>query len=149
MALKGKLKVFADAVFAGKTNKAAAVEAGYSAATASAAGSRLVKDKRVIAYLAERQKAPEQTEPPPEEKATFDLAAAMQHKDPKTFLMAAMNDAALGEKYRIDAAKALMPFMHQKMAEVGKKGEAAEKAKQAAGGKFKPAPTPLKLVNTR
>lgn len=44
MALTGKKRAFADAVLAGRSNKDAAIVAGYSPATASAAGSRLVKD---------------------------------------------------------------------------------------------------------
>ena len=52
MAFNSKKRLFADAVLAGKSNKDAAIAAGYSAATASAAGSRLVKDKDVVAYLA-------------------------------------------------------------------------------------------------
>ena len=58
MALTGKKRAFADAVLAGRSNKDAAIEAGYSAATASAAGSRLVKDVEVAAYLAARRTSP-------------------------------------------------------------------------------------------
>ena len=57
MVLTGKKKVFADAVLAGKPNKQAAIDAGYSAATASAAGSRLVKDKEVASYLVKYREA--------------------------------------------------------------------------------------------
>ena len=44
MTLTAKKRAFADAVLAGRSNKDAAIVAGYSPATASAAGSRLVKD---------------------------------------------------------------------------------------------------------
>lgn len=122
MALTGKKKRFAEAVFAGKTNKEAAIEAGYSKATASPAGSRLVKDKDVVAYLAKLKIAAETGAPvPPDPAPKFDLDAAMQHKDPRVFLMAAMNDIELAPKLRIDAAKALMPFEHKKLGEGGKK----------------------------
>ena len=59
MALTGKKRLFADAVLAGKSNKDAAIAAGYSAATASAAGSRLVKDEQVAEYLLKRREAKE------------------------------------------------------------------------------------------
>jgi phage terminase small subunit len=142
MALTGKKKRFADAVLAGKSNKEAAIAAGYSAATASAAGSRLVKDKEVVAYLAKHRAAAERGDPPPEEpKPTFDLNKAMQHSDPKMFLLAAMNDVELGEKLRIEAAKALMPFMHKKLGEGGKKEQQNDNARKVAG-RFAPGAPP-------
>lgn len=142
MALTGKKRAFADAVLAGLSNKKAAIRAGYSAATASAAGSRLVKAPDVAAYLAEHRKsAPEPAVPavdpvPPAGRPTFDLSTAMQHADPKNFLLAAMNDIALPEKLRIEAAKALLPMFHQRKGEAGKKEEKEEAAKKAGGGRF-------------
>lgn len=150
MALTGKKRLFADAVRAGKSNKDAAIAAGYSAKTASAAGSRLVKDKEVAAYLERVKNSPvsEDSRPecasPEEGRPTFDLGKVLQHSDPKAFLIAAMNDVELGEKLRIDAAKALMPFMHQKLGEGGKK-EQRNKAAQKVAGRFAAA-APPKLV---
>lgn len=165
MALTGKKLLFADAVLAGKTNKEAAIIAGYSAKTASPAGSRLVKDKQVAAYLAihraqaesaagevaqpaqPAQPAPAPTEPE-KPKPTFDLGKAIQHTDPKNFLIAAMNDIELGEKLRIDAAKALMPFMHAKKGESGKKEDAAAAAAKAGNsGRFASGAPPKLVVN--
>ena len=153
MALTGKKRAFADAVLAGRSNKDAAIMAGYSPATASAAGSRLVKDLAVAEYLksARANLAPgapaalPPAAPPP--RPTFDLSRALQHTDPKTFLMAAMNDIELGEKLRIDAAKALMPFVHKKPGEIGKKEEKLEAAQKAAGGRFGAPPPPPRLVS--
>lgn len=141
MALTGKKRLFADALLAGKSNKEAALAAGYSAATASAAGSRLAKDKDVLDHLARKAaksakvaELPDQAE---DESVAFDLVSALSHKDPRAFLLAAMNDVALEPKLRIDAAKALMPFEFAKKGESsGKKEEAAAKAKAAAVGKF-------------
>lgn len=141
MALTGKKRLFADALSAGKSNKEAALAAGYSAATASAAGSRLAKDKDVLDHLARKAAksakvaaSPDQVE---DESVAFDLASALSHKDPRAFLLAAMNDVALEPRLRIDAAKALMPFEFAKKGESsGKKEEAAAKAKAAAAGKF-------------
>ena len=156
MALTGKKRLFADAVIAGKSNKDAAIAAGYSVATASAAGSRLVKDPQVSAYLKERRKAGRKspaaatvTEPPPKPVPKFDLKAALQHDDPMVFLKAAMNDLDLDPRQRIDAAKALLPFVHQKLGEGGKKDAAADAAKKAAGGKFAAAAPPKLIVNNR
>lgn len=151
MALTGKRKLFADAVLAGKSNRDAAIAAGYSAKTASAAGSRLVKDPKVVDYLREQKKgvkaaAPAPAEPPPSKP--FNLALALQHDDPKAFLKAAMNDLELDPRQRIDAAKALMPFVHHKLGEGGKKDEKEKAARAAGSGKFG-APPPPRLVSSR
>lgn len=69
----------------------------------------------------------------------------LAHKDPKVFLLALMNDLEADVKLRADAAKSLMPFMHQKLGEGGKKEAEADAAKKVAGGKFAAA-TPPKLV---
>lgn len=149
MALTGKKQKFADAVLAGSSNKEAAIAAGYSASTASPAGSRLVKDPDVVIYLAARRQAAEKraaspvgTVPPP----GFDLAAAMKHADPETFLMSAMNDIALPIKDRMDAAKALLPYKHHKLGEGGKKEQKQAAAGVASKGKFGASPPPLRAV---
>ena len=145
MALTGKKRAFADAVLAGKSNKDAAIAAGYSAKTASAAGSRLFKDPDVAAFLQSARQASVTVNAAPNsipaERPAFDLNRALQHSDPKSFLLAAMNDAALDEKLRIDAAKALMPFVHQKPGEGGKK-EQREDAAKGLAGRFAPPPPP-------
>jgi phage terminase small subunit len=140
MALTGKKRLFAEALLAGKSNKMAALAAGYSAASASAAGSRLAKDKDVLAHLQRKAKAVSAAptaaagaEPPP---GSFDLSLALSHKDPRAFLLAAMNDNLLEPKLRIDAAKALMPFEFAKKGEGGKKEQQADAAKQAGAGRF-------------
>jgi phage terminase small subunit len=162
MALTGNKRAFADAVLAGLSNKEAAIHAGYSAKTAGPAGSRLARDKDVVAYIDRRKKAateaaaaPKQrkragaatapkTALPPPPKPTFDLNAALLHSDPKAFLLAAMNDNELDPKQRIEAAKALMPFVHPKKGEGGKKEQQAEQAKEA-GSKFGRTPAPGQL----
>jgi len=145
MALTSKKRLFADALLAGKNNKQAALAAGYSAASASAAGSRLAKDKDVLAHMARvSESQQEKVLPSPADPeggadlpAAFDLKKALSHSDPRAFLLAAMNDGLLEPKLRIDAAKALMPFEFAKKGESsGKKEDAAAKAKAAAAGKF-------------
>jgi phage terminase small subunit len=146
MALTGKKLLFANAVLAGSSNGEAAITAGYSAKTAPQAGSRLVKDQAVVAYLAARRKAA--TESPADSGApmtpAFDINAALMHSDPMQFLTVAMNDPALDAKMRIDAAKALMPFKHAKLGEGGKKEQKDAAAKKVAG-RFAAA-APPKLV---
>jgi phage terminase small subunit len=155
MALTAKKRHFADAVLAGKANKDAAIEAGYSVATASAAGSRLVKDKDVALYMAaqriQHESKPKSVPPKPGaavDDADFDLDSLTTFTDPKAFLIAAMNDGRTEPKLRVDAAKALMPFVHAKVGEAGKKDAKADAAKKAAS-KFGALAPPLKLVNRK
>ena len=152
MALTGKKRAFADAVLAGFSNKEAAIRAGYSAATAAQAGARLVKDKDVAAFLTANKKAPPVAgvlaAPPPPPAPTFDISAALMHSDPRAFLLAAMNDAALDAKLRIDAAKALMPFTHTKLGEGGKKDQKQDAARKAGAGKFGSAEPPKLVANS-
>lgn len=65
--------------------------------------------------------------------------------DPQKFLLDLMNDPAADPRMRLDAAKALMPFMHGKPG-AGKKDERLSAAKKAATGKFAPVAPPLRLV---
>lgn len=184
MSLTPKKRAFIDAIRGGASNKDAAIAAGCSAKTASAAGSRLAKDPDVMLELhklnalfpkaggvkadvkagvkAERPKhAPKAAAEPAvepadrpaddqadeDEPAGFDLAKALTHSDPKDFLLAVMNDGGTEPKLRVDAAKALMPFIHQRRGEGGKKEQAKDKANAAAGGKFGPRQPPqLKAV---
>lgn len=142
MALTGKKRLFAEALLAGKSNKQAALDAGYSPASASAAGSRLAKDKDVLAHLARKKaKKKSQEEALQQDGDTsggqaFNLGIAMSHKDPRAFLWAAVNDLEMEPKLRIDAAKALMPYEFAKKGEGGKKEQQAEAAKQAGSGRF-------------
>lgn len=180
MALTSRKRAFIAALREGASNRDAAVAAGYSEKTASAAGSRLVKDKDVAAELmklralglmppdvkgdvkadvkarpatkatseadsgAESAPAPDERAEP--EPAGFDLAQALLHRDPKDFLLSVMNDMGTEAKLRVDAAKALMPFVHPRKGESGKKDQAQAKAKQASTGKFGARRGPLRAV---
>ena len=154
--LTAKQRLFTDAVESGKSNKDAAIAAGYSAKTAMQAGSRLARDPAIAAHLsglkagntAKKAEAPEQPAPMEQQAApAFSISAAMLHSDPKHFLLAAMNDGELDDKLRIDAAKALMPFVHSKLGEGGKKDQRQDAAKKVAGGKFAAAAAPKLIVN--
>jgi len=155
MALTGKKRTFADAVLAGSSNKEAAIAAGCSAKTASPAGSRLVKDKDVAKYLAERgwtglatprqPSAQRPAEPPPESnEGSADYGYT---DDPEVLLIAMMNDTSLDARVRGDFAKALMPFKHQKLGEGGKKQQRVDGAKAATQGKFGGPLPPPRLVS--
>lgn len=150
MALTGKKQAFADAVLAGKSNRDAAIIAGYSEKTASAAGSRLVKDHAIAAFIAAARSAEEKGGPAPASalRPAFDLTQAMQHSDPMAFLTAAMNNDKLDPKLRIDAAKAMLPFTHKKLGEGGKKEEKQSAAAKVSTGRFSSGKPPLRVVGS-
>ncbi|WP_176506371.1 terminase small subunit [Pseudomonas urethralis] len=176
MALTPRKRAFVDARRKGASNRDAAIAAGYSEKTASAAGSRLAKDKGVMGELhklgalglmppdvnkllkpdvkapADQEPASASGQPADQEQsappgpAGFDLAKVLMHSDPKQFLLAVMNDQGQEAKLRVDAAKALMPFIHQRKGEGGKKEQAKDKAAEVAKGKFGTRGPPLKAV---
>ena len=156
MALTTKQRVFVEAVRRGASNRDAAIAAGYAASSASVAGSRLAKHPMVMAALVGapvnknvKGSAPAQTPRQAplglEEGAeafSFDAARVLSFSDPKDFLLATMNDFSTEPKLRVDAAKALMPFVHQRKGEGGKKEEKDQAAKSASKGKFGAAAPP-------
>jgi phage terminase small subunit len=166
MALTPKKRAFIAALREGASNKGAAIAAGCPEKTASAAGSRLAKDRDVINELhklnalhpvktdvktvkgVKAQASPEGPSEPAEngEPDAFDLSRALTHRDPKDFLLAVMNDFESDAKLRVDAAKALMPFVHPRKGESGKKEVAKDKAAGAAQGKFGVRKGPLSVV---
>ncbi|MNM07996.1 hypothetical protein D3C76_103520 [compost metagenome] len=164
MALTPKKRDFIAAVRGGASNRDAAIAAGCPEKTASAAGSRLAKDPDVIAELHKLNalhpvkgavkgvkgetddsglaEAVGEVEP-----AGFELGTALMHRDPKSFLLAVMNDLGTEPKLRVDAAKALMPFVHQRKGEGGKKEERQKVAEQAASKFGRQAPPKLVAEN--
>lgn len=172
MALTSKKRAFIVAVREGASNKDAAVAAGCSEKTASAAGSRLAKDPDVVRELHKLNalfpvngdvkadvkgavKAARAKATPSEPKPAFEYVprALRQpqdvldeaedadepgrvYTDPKDYLLDDMNDRTLDRKDRRDAAKALMPFLHARKGEGGKKEEKENAAKTASKGKF-------------
>lgn len=139
MSLTAKQAAFVAAYLVDSNGKRAAIKAGYSKAGAEVAASRLLRHPKVAAALkkakSEAAAAPAPAKPD-QSAARFDLASAMQHKDPRAFLLAAMNDLDLEPKLRIDAAKSLMPFEYAKKGEGGKKDDQASRQKAAAAGKY-------------
>jgi phage terminase small subunit len=164
MALTPKKRAFVDAVRGGASNRDAAIAAGCPEKTASAAGSRFAKDKDVVAELHKLNalfpvngdvKSVNAEMPPGEPDsaesedgpAGFDLGRALTHRDPKDFLLAVMNDLGSEAKLRVDAAKALMPFVHQRKGEGGKKEERQKAAEQAASKFGRQSPPKLVAQN--
>ncbi len=66
--------------------------------------------------------------------------------DPLIWLTSVMQDDSADMKLRLDAAKAIMPFVHNR-AELGKKDLAAAAAKKASSGRFGPSAPPLRVVS--
>ena len=142
MALTERKRLFADALLRGERKADAARQAGYSPATASQMANKLGKDPDVLRYM-ETKRAIEQAKAQAQaEGKRLELPDLTRlFSDPRDFLMALMNDAGEEMKLRVDAAKALMPFMHQKKGEGGKKEQRQEDAKKVAG-RFSPAAPP-------
>lgn len=75
------------------------------------------------------------------------LAVLAPTADPLAWLRAAMADNSLDMRLRIDAAKALLPFVHARKGDA-KKVERLDAAKEAAKGKYSPM-APPKLAAVR
>ena len=60
-----------------------------------------------------------------------------KYADPKELLLDAMNHPGLGVTTRAGFAVQLMPYMHARIADKGKKENALDRAKDVAGGKQK------------
>lgn len=173
MALTDKKRRFVDALLSGLSGAKAAIHAGYSENGAAQAAARLMRDKHVLAALGriaevnksvnkktvnKKDKAPPRAEQsPPGEAAPpaaadenpmggIGLKAIGLTSDPRVVLVAIMNDASEEPKLRMEAAKALMPFTHGKVADQGKKdAQKAAANKAAGGGRFNPPPPPTHL----
>lgn len=133
MALNEQKRKFAAALKSGMTQEKAAIHAGYSEKTARSKGNQLAKDPDVLAEIARKEVVAEAKQEAKEKGIPINLSEiAGSFRDPKDFLIAVMNDIAEDPKLRLDAAKTLMPYVHAKPGEKGKKVEAQEKAERAA-----------------
>ena len=79
----------------------------------------------------------------------IEMTVIGEHDDPKAFLFSVMNDVSMDGKVRLDAAKALMPYLHQRLAESGKKEAKQAAAGKVAKGKFAPASAPRLVVSNK
>ncbi len=145
MALTEKMEKFALAIVDGKTNKEAAISAGYAGKTASAAGARLAKDPEIIVYI-EMLKAQKEgrsltsDSPKVKPKDTTENSGEDENPieefqfegdDPLDFLIKVMNFNGNKLPLRMQAAIAALPYKHGKVAEKGKKETKQDKAKEA------------------
>ncbi|MNF66384.1 Terminase small subunit [compost metagenome] len=146
MALTSKQQKFVDAKACGASNKEAAEAAGYAASTASAAGSRLAKEPKIVAAL-EMLKAsgnvkaePTAVRPAANHGETDDSAAGNDDEslselpntgDPLVWLLALMNEPKAKVFDRRNAAQAALPYVHGKKADQGKKDQKQQAAEQA------------------
>lgn len=133
MALTEKKRKFAAALKSGASNKEAAIAAGYSDNSASQAGSRLAKDPDVIAEM-ERKEAVEKAKADHKPMDLSQLAGTF--RDPKAFLEAMMNDMGEDPKLRFEAAKTLLPYVHAKKGEMGKKEQQQKEAEATKTSRF-------------
>ena len=172
MALTSKKRAFIVAVREGASNKDAAIAAGCSEKTASAAGSRLAKDPDVIrelhklnalfpvngavkadvkAAVKAKPSKPAASAPKvvvePVDRAP--QALEISDADPLAFFRLMMADGDMDPKLRLEAAKSLAAFTVQKPGDAGKKQEKENAAKAASKGKFgasAPPPSHLRSV---
>jgi phage terminase small subunit len=156
MALTDKKRRFADALQSGASKRDAAIAAGYSEKTASQAGSKLAKDPDIIAAMGrkiraagaagEKVKPGQKVNSPDAGDHGDDALVIVETDDPREFLVAVMNQKDVEPRLRVDAAKALMPYVHGKVADQGKKDALQEAAKQAAKGRYAQGKPPLSIV---
>ena len=163
MALTAKGKAFAQAIADGKSNKDAAISAGYSEKTAAQQGSKLSRTPEIIAYIekltAAKKLTPkskkltseklkqgnqiqvvkvEKIESGPEQaQGQFvgrDEVAIGSHEDPLEYLKSVWMNEEKDEELRVACAKAALPYVHGKVADKGKEQTKAEEAQNAAKG---------------
>lgn len=125
--ITSKQQAFIDNKLAGCTNRDAAIAAGYSVSAASSTADKLMQHPTVRAALKAAGKVAPGGSAPRLPREHYD--------DPKDMLLDVMNMGALPIAVRADAAKQLMPYMHARVGEMGKKDSALEKAKDVVGGK--------------
>lgn len=163
--LTAQKRKFAVALMSGMSQKDAAVKAGYSEKSARSKGSQLAKDPEVTAFITRKKKETVTVdEVPAYRKNVYTPAvntpekipqpevppAAGQYDDPLKFLMAVMNDSTEDIDTRKDAAKAMLPYVHPKKGETGKKEARNAAAKVAAGAsKFGSMAPPKLVVNNK
>lgn len=127
-------RLFAEARVLGLSMTDAAIKAGCPEKSARKAGSRLDKHPAVKAAIARLEAA--KADPrsvPPEEVTT----------DPKEHLQAILKNPLADPKLKLEAAKALLPYVHKKLGDQGKKEQQQERAGEVAGrGRFGPQQPP-------
>jgi phage terminase small subunit len=132
--LTEKQRQFVSNKAAGMTNRDAAIAAGYAVAGASVAADKLMHNPAIRAALKVAGKAVPSVDIAP---ANVPKMPRDKYADPKAFLLDVMNLDGLPIAVRADAAKQLLPYMHARIGEVGKKETKKENARAIARGKHK------------
>ncbi|WP_367376594.1 terminase small subunit [Hafnia alvei] len=158
--LTGQKRKFALALMTGISQKAAAINAGYSERSARSKGSQLAKDPEVIAFIGRkktekievdevpvyRRNVNTPTVNTPKDKPEEKKTEVATYDDPLEFLRDVMNDPTKDILTRKDAAKSMLPYIHPKKGEGGKKDARHAAAKAASGASKFGAMAPPKLV---
>ena len=133
MPLTPKQAAFVDFRMTGATNRDAAARAGYSARTAAAAGARLGKHPAVVAELQRRRADARRAVAAPSSDNADCAQAPVHHVDPMAYLLQTMNDPGVDLRLRVDAAKAMLPFVHARAG--GRRQEGCPSRRRQAGRK--------------
>lgn len=122
-----KQRRFIELKIMGVANKEAAIEAGYAPNSADVTAGKLMMRADVREAIEQGQAS-----------SGVDSKQAMpraHYPDSLTFLMDAMNNAALPVAMRMDAARHLLPYQHARLGEKGKKEKRLEDAAVLTGGR--------------
>lgn len=140
MLLNDKQELFARNMASGQNQKESCINAGYSENGAAAAASRLMRNPEILARIEELRAQPIGLNNDVNKVVKSAHAAIpaqiVPDNDPMLFLQSVMNDERWPPKLRVDAAKTLMPYVHARIGEAGKKETALDAAieQSRAGG---------------
>lgn len=149
MALRGKMQAYAEARAAGLAPKDAAAHAGYEMAGVAVTVSRMERRADVQAEIKRLKRAGKREDSGDSPEVERGKWAMRDHySSPLDLMLDVMNNPQAPTSVRYQAAKDALPYCHPRK-EGGKKDEAKERAKKAAGGKFQTAarPSHLRAVN--
>lgn len=148
--LEGKRLIVAELVAKGSTFLGAVLEAGYEKTLAASVADRLCKDEEVVEFINNNSKlaaktvsasawtqsaSVEDSDEESDEPTKFAMGKT-KINDPKRFLTKMMNNPHIEDRLRADIAKALLPYHHGKVGDMGKKETKKKAAEEAAKGKF-------------
>lgn len=132
MLLNDKQELFARNMAAGQNQAESCINAGYSKNGAAAAASRLMRNPEILARIEELRAQPaglnNDVNKVVKSSHVAMPAQMVPDNDPMLFLQSVMNDERWPPKLRVDAAKALMSYMHARIGEAGKKETALDAA---------------------
>lgn len=131
--LTEKQRKFVQAKLQGKSNKEAAIEAGYSERSAGMTGSQLMQNPLIKSYLESGIKSDLGDGGTSLPLVASALALELETiADPLEYLRSVYTDHRQPEKLRIEAAKAALPYVHGKVGDIGKKQSREDEANDIA-----------------